>query len=446
MPCCRIGWKKWNSFCCCDDFHNQIENANKTREKKERCCLAFAAAEGWSWSLSQLFLLQLLIFNSFWELRNQSCGLKGFKAELKSEKEKWRKCKSENLRKAERKEQKKFFSFAVRVIEESILPSRVAKWKAVKVENNSKNYVNLYHLIKSNVMPAATMFSKFKSGSQQNQSNPIDANPITQVGDMTCTHMRQRAAKRRVPVTMCVNFISRNWDFVIFPLSLSLILPLLKQYFEIGKPVGCCGPELVWKIHDAYRKNDGKVNNIISLQYLSAQHRRLSSSSFIYSAIPSQSVKSNAHNFLTMNGIFHPRGAAHDLDRSIFVFLSFSSVKLLSLRPSTAHLTCCWSASRFLLFLLCLQSSMSFRFVSRALLTFAVLPRLRPSAFMPKKTMKTHFPNQKPGKFHLVLNERNEKKVESEWAQSDKCRHIFWFTLVRSIKTIIFRFSVCILF
>lgn len=54
-------------------------------------------------------------------------------------------------------------------------------WKASKVENTSKNYVNLYHLIKSNVMPAATMFSKFKSGSQQNQSNPIEANPITQV-------------------------------------------------------------------------------------------------------------------------------------------------------------------------------------------------------------------------------------------------------------------------
>lgn len=81
--------------------------------------------------------------------------------------------------------------------------------KVSKVENNSKNYVNLYHLIKSNVMPAATMFSKFKSGNQAPQ-NPIEANPIT-------------------------------------------------QYFEIGKPVACAGPELVWKIHDAYRKADGKV-------------------------------------------------------------------------------------------------------------------------------------------------------------------------------------------
>ncbi|CAO1315978.1 unnamed protein product [Diamesa hyperborea] len=57
-------------------------------------------------------------------------------------------------------------------------------------------------------MPAATMFSKFKSGNQAPQ-NPVDANPIT-------------------------------------------------QYFEIGKPVACAGPELIWKIHDAYRKSDGK--------------------------------------------------------------------------------------------------------------------------------------------------------------------------------------------
>ena len=86
------------------------------------------------------------------------------------------------------------------------------------MENNNKNYANLYHLIKSNVMPAATMFSKFKSGNQAPQ-NPVDANPIT-------------------------------------------------QYFEIGKPVACAGPELIWKIHDAYRKSDGKVSNIYSFTYL----------------------------------------------------------------------------------------------------------------------------------------------------------------------------------
>lgn len=59
-------------------------------------------------------------------------------------------------------------------------------------------------------MPAATMFSKFKSGNQAPQ-NPIEANPIT-------------------------------------------------QYFEISKSVACAGPELVWKIYDAYRKTDGKVS------------------------------------------------------------------------------------------------------------------------------------------------------------------------------------------
>lgn len=87
--------------------------------------------------------------------------------------------------------------------------------KITKVENNNKNYVNLYHLIKSNVMPAATMFSKFKSGNQALQ-NPIETNPIN-------------------------------------------------QFFEILKPVACAGPELVWKIYDAYRKTDGKVSNWLFL-------------------------------------------------------------------------------------------------------------------------------------------------------------------------------------
>ncbi|XP_045464200.1 SCY1-like protein 2 [Harmonia axyridis] len=56
-------------------------------------------------------------------------------------------------------------------------------------------------------MPATTMFSKFKSGG--GAQNSLETNPIG-------------------------------------------------QYFEIGKQVACAGPELVWKIHDAYRKNDGK--------------------------------------------------------------------------------------------------------------------------------------------------------------------------------------------
>lgn len=32
------------------------------------------------------------------------------------------------------------------------------------------------------------------------------------------------------------------------------------QFFEIGKQTASAGPELVWKIHDAYRKSDGKVS------------------------------------------------------------------------------------------------------------------------------------------------------------------------------------------
>lgn len=59
-------------------------------------------------------------------------------------------------------------------------------------------------------MPAATMFSKFKSGTTAPQ-NPVDTNPIV-------------------------------------------------QYFEVGKQTACAGPELVWKIHDAYKKSDGRVS------------------------------------------------------------------------------------------------------------------------------------------------------------------------------------------
>lgn len=57
-------------------------------------------------------------------------------------------------------------------------------------------------------MPASTMFAKFKSGSVP--QSPLDNNPVC-------------------------------------------------QYFEIGKQTASAGPELVWKIHDAYRKSDGKV-------------------------------------------------------------------------------------------------------------------------------------------------------------------------------------------
>ncbi|XP_067644506.1 SCY1-like protein 2 isoform X1 [Eurosta solidaginis] len=64
-------------------------------------------------------------------------------------------------------------------------------------------------------MPAGTMFSKFKSANTASSSlqNITDANPIS-------------------------------------------------QYFEIGKQVACAGPELLWRIHDGYRKSDGRECSI----------------------------------------------------------------------------------------------------------------------------------------------------------------------------------------
>ncbi|XP_031640158.1 SCY1-like protein 2 isoform X1 [Contarinia nasturtii] len=61
-------------------------------------------------------------------------------------------------------------------------------------------------------MPAATMFSKFKSGAATPQ-NPIDSNPIV-------------------------------------------------QHFEISKQTACAGPELIWKIHDGFKKSDGRECSI----------------------------------------------------------------------------------------------------------------------------------------------------------------------------------------
>lgn len=62
-------------------------------------------------------------------------------------------------------------------------------------------------------MPALAMFSKFKSASTA--QCPLDSNPIG-------------------------------------------------QFFEIGKQTASAGPELVWKIHDAYRKSDGKVSGLFT--------------------------------------------------------------------------------------------------------------------------------------------------------------------------------------
>lgn len=67
-------------------------------------------------------------------------------------------------------------------------------------------------------MPAATMFSKFKSGTAPPQ-NPIDSNPIV-------------------------------------------------QHFEIGKQTACAGPELVWKIYDGFKKADGRVSIVYHYSFI----------------------------------------------------------------------------------------------------------------------------------------------------------------------------------
>lgn len=70
---------------------------------------------------------------------------------------------------------------------------------------------NMNIIVYSGDMPAATMFSKFKSGAATPQ-NPYDNNPIAEL-------------------------------------------------YEIGKQAACAGPELVWKIHDGIRKSDKQVSS-----------------------------------------------------------------------------------------------------------------------------------------------------------------------------------------
>jgi len=59
--------------------------------------------------------------------------------------------------------------------------------------------------------------------------------------------------------TMFAKFKSTNVAASTAPQSVADGNPIT-QYFEIGKPVACAGPELVWRIHDAYRKSDNKVS------------------------------------------------------------------------------------------------------------------------------------------------------------------------------------------
>lgn len=46
------------------------------------------------------------------------------------------------------------------------------------------------------------------------------------------------------------------------PTSSNSMLELnpIAQYFDFGKQIGSAGPELIWKIYDAVRKTDKKVN------------------------------------------------------------------------------------------------------------------------------------------------------------------------------------------
>jgi SCY1-like protein 2 len=73
-------------------------------------------------------------------------------------------------------------------------------------------------------MPATAMFSKFKHG--PTGQNVLDNNPIL-------------------------------------------------QHFEIGKQTASAGPELVWRIHDAYRKSDGKVSVQSAVQFQRLHATRL---------------------------------------------------------------------------------------------------------------------------------------------------------------------------
>uniref|UniRef100_A0A182WAJ0 Uncharacterized protein n=1 Tax=Anopheles minimus TaxID=112268 RepID=A0A182WAJ0_9DIPT len=47
----------------------------------------------------------------------------------------------------------------------------------------------------------------------------------------------------------------------------------ITQYFEVGKLVACAGPELIWKIHEGYRKTDGKCESQnVKLPYIFHVH------------------------------------------------------------------------------------------------------------------------------------------------------------------------------
>lgn len=88
------------------------------------------------------------------------------------------------------------------------LPKVIHKHKHI---HNSKDIKSKENNLHSFYVSITTMFAKFKSANQANIS-PFENNPIT-------------------------------------------------QFFEVGKLTACAGPELVWKIHESFRKSDGKVSS-----------------------------------------------------------------------------------------------------------------------------------------------------------------------------------------
>lgn len=46
------------------------------------------------------------------------------------------------------------------------------------------------------------------------------------------------------------------------PSPLPLEVNPIMEFFDVGKETSSAGPELVWKVHDALRKSDGKVRII----------------------------------------------------------------------------------------------------------------------------------------------------------------------------------------
>ena len=50
----------------------------------------------------------------------------------------------------------------------------------------------------------------------------------------------------------------------------------ITTYFEVGRQTASAGPGLLWKIHDAYRKSDGKVKKKKKKKKKKTQHKKRS--------------------------------------------------------------------------------------------------------------------------------------------------------------------------